>query len=138
MRGVHWFTNSCHCISNNGKTPPHTHKNQQPTIPLFALHDEGQTLKTSAFQIFHDGNLTFSNSSDKTKFSCFTLPATQHHSFFRHYKFAALHTTGNASVMQGPFLKNPKNFRGRKAIHKTSTRLFWKASRFICCKGDKK
>ena len=31
--------------------------------------DEGLTLETSAFQIFHGGNSTFINSSDKTKFS---------------------------------------------------------------------
>ena len=30
--------------------------------------DEGLTLETSAFQIFHGGNSTFINSSDKTKF----------------------------------------------------------------------
>ena len=37
-------------------------------------------LKMSAFQIFHGGN---SNLMNKTKFSFFTLPLTQHHSFFR-------------------------------------------------------
>ena len=30
--------------------------------------DEGLTLETSAFQIFHGGNLTFINSFDKSKF----------------------------------------------------------------------
>ena len=30
--------------------------------------DEGLTLETSAFQIFHGGNFTFINSFDKTKF----------------------------------------------------------------------
>ena len=30
--------------------------------------DEGLTLETSAFQIFHGGNSTFINSFDKTKF----------------------------------------------------------------------
>ena len=44
--------------------------------------DEGVTLETSAFQIFHGSNSTFINPFDKTKFSCFTLPQTQHHSFF--------------------------------------------------------
>ena len=32
--------------------------------------DEGLTLETSAFQIFHGGNFTFINSFDKTKFLC--------------------------------------------------------------------
>ena len=45
--------------------------------------DEGLTLETSAFQIAHGGNSTFINTFDKTKFCCFTLPPTQHHSFFR-------------------------------------------------------
>ena len=39
--------------------------------------DEGLTLETLAFQIFHGGNSTFINSFDKTKFLCFTLPPTQ-------------------------------------------------------------
>ena len=34
--------------------------------------DEGLTLETSAFQIFHGGNSTFINSFDKTQF-CFDL-----------------------------------------------------------------
>ena len=34
----------------------------------FALTFNGLTIKMSAFQIFHDGNLTFINSFDKTKF----------------------------------------------------------------------
>ena len=38
--------------------------------------------ETSAFQIFHGGNSTFINSFAKTQFLCFTLPPTQHHSFF--------------------------------------------------------
>ena len=45
--------------------------------------DEGLTLDTSAFQIFYSGNSTFINSFDKTKFWSFTLPPTQHQSFFR-------------------------------------------------------
>ena len=32
---------------------------------------------------FYGGNSTFINSFGKTKFSCFTLPPTQHHSFFK-------------------------------------------------------
>ena len=45
-------------------------------------------LETSAFQVFHSGNSTFINSFDKTKFLFFlSLPPTQHHSFFRDYKF---------------------------------------------------
>ena len=44
--------------------------------------DEGLTLETSAFQIFHGGNFSFiRNSFDKTKFSLFTLPPPQRHSF---------------------------------------------------------
>ena len=49
--------------------------------------DEGLTLETSAFQIFHGGNFTFINSFDKTKFLFRSLPPTQHHSFFRNWKF---------------------------------------------------
>ena len=45
--------------------------------------DEGLTLETSAFQIVHGGNSTLTNTFDKTKFSCFTLSPTQHHSFLR-------------------------------------------------------
>ena len=38
-------------------------------IPLSALKtDDGLMLETSAFQISHDGNSTFINSFDKTKF----------------------------------------------------------------------
>ena len=43
--------------------------------------DEGLTLETSAFQTI-DGDSTFINSFNKTEFSCFTVPQTQH-SFFR-------------------------------------------------------
>ena len=42
--------------------------------------DEGLTLETSAFQIFHGGNSTFMNSFDKTKF-LFHSPTD--HCFFR-------------------------------------------------------
>ena len=45
--------------------------------------DEGLTLETSAFLIFHGGNSTFINSFDKTKFLFWSLPPTQHYSFFR-------------------------------------------------------
>ena len=41
--------------------------------------DEELTLETSAFQIFYGGNSTLINLFDKTKYSCFTLPSTQHH-----------------------------------------------------------
>ena len=37
----------------------------------------------SFLPVFHGGNSTFINSYDKTKFSYFTLPPTQHLSFFR-------------------------------------------------------
>ena len=37
-------------------------------------------------ELFHGGNSTFIHSFRKTKFSCFTLPPTQHHSSFRNYK----------------------------------------------------
>ena len=40
-----------------------------------------------AFQIFQGGNSTFIKSFDKIRFSGFTLPPTQHHSFFRKWKF---------------------------------------------------
>ena len=49
--------------------------------------DEGLTLETPVLQDFHGGNPTFSNSFDVIEFSCFTLPPTQHHSFFRNQKF---------------------------------------------------
>ena len=39
------------------------------------LVDEGLTLETSAFQIFHGGNSTFINSFDKTKFLTLTILA---------------------------------------------------------------
>ena len=35
--------------------------------------DEGLTLETSSFQIFHRGNSTFINSFDKSKFSSFIV-----------------------------------------------------------------
>ena len=35
------------------------------------------------------------------------------------------------------FSKVPRTFRARKAIRKTTTCLFCKASLFICCKGNK-
>ena len=39
---------------------------------------------------------------------------------------------------RGPFLKSPENsFWARKAIRKTSTRLFCEAGIFIGCKGNK-
>ena len=34
------------------------------------------------------------------------------------------------------FSKVPRTFRARKAISKTATRLFCKASLLICCKGN--
>ena len=37
-------------------------------FPNSICSDEGLTLETSAFQIFHGGNSTFINSFDKTKF----------------------------------------------------------------------
>ena len=40
-------------------------------LPKFRS-DEGLTLETSAFQIFHGGNFTFINSFDKTKFLLLT------------------------------------------------------------------
>ena len=40
--------------------------------------DEGLTLETSAFQIFHGGNFTFINSFDKTKFLFFTAQLVEH------------------------------------------------------------
>ena len=48
------------------------------------------SLETSAFQIFPGGNSTFINSFDETKFSCFTLPLTQHHNFLRNNKFVCI------------------------------------------------
>ena len=48
-----------------------------------SANGEGLTLETSAFQIFHSGNSTFIHSFYKTLFSCFTLQATQPHSFIK-------------------------------------------------------
>ena len=50
-------------------------------------------LKMSAFQIFHGGNSNLINLFDKTKFSCFTLPLKQHHSFLetRDYLVSRIH-----------------------------------------------
>ena len=56
--------------------------------PLVIRSNEGLTLETSAFQIFHGSNSTFIDSFDKNKFTCFTLPPMQHHSFFRNKKWA--------------------------------------------------
>lgn len=58
--------------------------------PSLIRSEEGLKLETSAFQICHGGNSTFFNSFDKTKLSYFTLPPTQHDSFFRNYKFEFL------------------------------------------------
>ena len=52
-----------------------------------ASSDEGLTLETAAFHIFHAGNSTFINSFD----SCFTLPPTPHYSFLSNWKFALYH-----------------------------------------------
>ena len=60
---------------------PHPQKTNNTHI--FSLRsDEGLTLVTSAFQIFHGGNSTFINSLDETKFlhsqlrpqRCYSLP----------------------------------------------------------------
>ena len=52
-----------------------------------ASSDEGLTLETAAFHIFHAGNSTFINSFD----SCFTLPPTPHYTFPSNWKFALYH-----------------------------------------------
>ena len=47
-------------------------------IPLLAFRqskDEGLTLETSAFQIFHGGNSTFINLLDKSTFSWYGIMA---------------------------------------------------------------
>ena len=43
------------------------------TIIQWIRSDEGLTLETSAFQIFHGGNSTFINSFDKTKFLYYSM-----------------------------------------------------------------
>jgi len=58
------------------------------TFGALALRQSEYSLETSAFPIFHGGNLTLIESFDKTKFSCLTLPPTQHHSFFRNYELS--------------------------------------------------
>ena len=40
--------------------------------------------------IFHGGNSTFINSFDKTKFLFWSLPSTQHHSFFKNKKLSII------------------------------------------------
>ena len=45
--------------------------------------DEGLALETPVFQIFDGDHFGFIKSFDKTKFSCFSLPPTQYHSFLR-------------------------------------------------------
>ena len=40
--------------------------------PFVRVNDEGLMLEMSAFQIVHDGDLTFINTFDKTTFSCLT------------------------------------------------------------------
>ena len=81
------FTIACHHISINAKALSRPHKNQEQPHKSFVRSGVGLTLEKSAFQIFHGGNPTFINSFDKTKFSYFTLPSTQHHSFFRNWNF---------------------------------------------------
>jgi len=49
--------------------------------PFVIRYEEGLTLETSAYQIFHGGNSTFIKSFDKNKFSYFILSPTQHHRF---------------------------------------------------------
>ena len=51
-------------------------------LALRQSSDEGLTLETSAFKLFTVANLCF-HSFDNTKAPCYTLPPTQHHSFFR-------------------------------------------------------
>ena len=53
--------------------------------------EQGLTLET--FQIFHGDNSSFISSFGKTKFSCFTLPTTQLHSFYRNKRFVYLQST---------------------------------------------
>ena len=65
--------------------------------------DEGLTLEASAFQIFHGSNSTFINSFDKTKFSCFILPPTQHHNFSRNQKFVYLATLDKRAFSATPY-----------------------------------
>ena len=48
-----------------------TNNTHNSSILLFS--DEGLTLETSALHIFQGGNWAFTNSFDKTKFSCFTF-----------------------------------------------------------------
>ena len=79
--------NSTHHISTDGKTLPQPLKNQQTTYNSSIRYDEGLTLETSSFQIFHGGNSNFINSFDETKFSCFTLPQKQHISCVRNENF---------------------------------------------------
>ena len=55
---IYLFTNSCHHVSTNGKAPPHPQKTNN-THNFSVRSDEGLTLVTSAFQIFHGGNSTF-------------------------------------------------------------------------------
>ena len=43
-------------------------KGEITTVKDLERSDEGLTLETSAFQIFHGGNFTFINSFDKNKF----------------------------------------------------------------------
>ena len=58
-------------------------KDRLTSLSFVIRSDEGLTLETSAFQIFHGGNFTFINSFHKTKFLFWSLPPTQHHSFIR-------------------------------------------------------
>ena len=80
---IYLFKNSCHHVSTNGKAPPHPQKTNN-THNFSVRSDEGLTLVTSAFQIFHGGNSTFVISFDKTKFldgeirpqRCYSLSGT--------------------------------------------------------------
>ena len=63
-------------IEKKRKKKPHISSTWyvQACLGLRQTSDEGLTLETSAFQIFHGGISTFINSFDGTKFSCFILP----------------------------------------------------------------
>ena len=79
--------NSNHHISTDGRALPQPHKSQQTTHNFSIRYDEGLTLETSSFEIFHGGNSKFINSFDETKFSCFTIPSKQHISCVRNENF---------------------------------------------------
>ena len=78
---------------------PSVNKTCQQSRQSSIRSDEGLTLETPVLQDFHSSNSIFSNSFDIIEFSCFTLPSTQHHSFFINYKFVRYQSISQLEII---------------------------------------